>query len=148
MEAMEPNTRPDYEALRGLITQWVHDGCVPEPELEQLEEALALSEELRWELRRRLRLANVVIAPDTWESCQRDPDRFRKFVEGRRTRPLTEEEWEFLYLRMGFDRGKTRSLEEMAQLLDITRERVRYKENRILRSYPRGRSKPIRDFYV
>lgn len=46
---------------------------------------------------------------------------------------LTEREEKILRLRFGFDDGKCRTLEEIGQVFDVTRERIRQIEDRALR---------------
>lgn len=62
---------------------------------------------------------------------------------------LQEREKTLLTLRFGLDGDEPKSLEETAEILGITRERVRQIESRILRRHrPCRRSRPIRDFYL
>lgn len=61
---------------------------------------------------------------------------------------LTERECTLLELRFGLDGNDPKTMEEAAEILGITRERVRQIESRILRRLGHGkRRKKIRDFY-
>lgn len=61
---------------------------------------------------------------------------------------LTECEAEVLRLRFGLTDGKTRSLEEVAEILGVSRERVRQIEYKALhRPVHLTRSKKIADYY-
>ena len=46
--------------------------------------------------------------------------------------PLAEREREILRLRFGLDRGEPRTLEEVGEHFNLTRERIRQIENRAL----------------
>ncbi len=52
-----------------------------------------------------------------------------------------------LQLRFGLDDGRLRTLEDVGQVFDVTRERIRQIEAKALRKlrHP-SRSKPLRDF--
>lgn len=60
---------------------------------------------------------------------------------------LTEREAKVLKLRFGLDDGKARTLEEVGQRFDVTRERIRQIEAKALRKlrHP-SRSKKVKDF--
>lgn len=146
MDTIEKRTEPDKEAVRQLLIQWVNEKSVLETELCKLEQDLALSPETCAEFRRRLGASGVRILPDCPEEWKKDPVRVRQYIEDRRGRPLNEEDWEYVYLRFGLDRGKVRTLKEMAEHMGVTRDRVRRKDNCILRRRRISR-KPIRDFY-
>ena len=61
---------------------------------------------------------------------------------------LTEREAVVLRLRFGLADGKTRTLEEVAQIMGISRERVRQIEHKALhRPVHLNRSKKISDYY-
>lgn len=61
---------------------------------------------------------------------------------------LTEKEAEVLKLRFGLADGKTRSLEEVAQILGVSRERVRQIEHKAIhRPVHLKRRKKIADYY-
>jgi RNA polymerase primary sigma factor len=61
----------------------------------------------------------------------------------------TEREVLVLRLKYGLDDGKTKTSEEVAELLGISRERVRQIEYKVLhRHRPLRRAKKIRDFYI
>ena len=62
---------------------------------------------------------------------------------------LTVREAEVLRLRFGFYDGRTKTLDEVAEIFGVTRERIRQIENRAIRKlrHP-SRSKWLRDFYL
>ena len=61
---------------------------------------------------------------------------------------LTEREAEVLRLRFGLTDGKTRSLEEVTEILGVSRERVRQIEHKALhRPVHPTRRKKIADYY-
>jgi RNA polymerase primary sigma factor len=60
---------------------------------------------------------------------------------------LTDRERKVLALRFGLDDGRTRTLEEVGQAFDVTRERIRQIEAKALRKLKHpSRSKKLRDF--
>lgn len=60
---------------------------------------------------------------------------------------LTDRERKVLSLRFGLDDGRTRTLEEVGQAFDVTRERIRQIEAKALRKLKHpSRSKKLRDF--
>lgn len=60
---------------------------------------------------------------------------------------LTDRERKVLTLRFGLDDGRTRTLEEVGQAFDVTRERIRQIEAKALRKLKHpSRSKKLRDF--
>ena len=61
--------------------------------------------------------------------------------------PLDEREREILKLRFGLDRGEPRTLEEVGEHFNLTRERIRQIEGKALRRlrHPR-RSRQLRDY--
>ncbi|MCR5074550.1 MAG: sigma-70 family RNA polymerase sigma factor, partial [Ruminococcus sp.] len=60
---------------------------------------------------------------------------------------LTDREAKVLKLRFGLEDGKARTLEEVGQRFDVTRERIRQIEAKALRKlrHP-SRSKKVKDF--
>lgn len=62
---------------------------------------------------------------------------------------LTEREAEVLRLRFGFYDGRTKTLDEVAEIFGLTRERIRQIENKAIRKlrHP-SRAKWLRDFYL
>ena len=60
---------------------------------------------------------------------------------------LTDREAKVLKLRFGLEDGKSRTLEEVGQRFDVTRERIRQIEAKALRKlrHP-SRSKKVKDF--
>ncbi len=60
---------------------------------------------------------------------------------------LTEREQQVLRLRFGLDDGRQRTLEEVGQKFDVTRERIRQIEAKALRKlrHP-NRSKRLKDY--
>ncbi len=60
---------------------------------------------------------------------------------------LTPREQEVLRLRFGLDDGRTRTLEEVGQVFDVTRERIRQIEAKALRKLRHPtRSKKLKDY--
>lgn len=60
----------------------------------------------------------------------------------------TEREALVLRIRFGLDDGKVKTLEETAELLGVSRERVRQIENKAIRRHTGARrAKKIKDFY-
>lgn len=60
----------------------------------------------------------------------------------------TEREAQVLRLRFGLEDGKPKTLSEMAELLGVSRERVRQIENKAFRRHSQARrAKKIKDFY-
>lgn len=60
---------------------------------------------------------------------------------------LTEREQKILRLRFGLDDGRARTLEELGQIFNVTRERIRQIEAKALRKLRRlSRSKRLKDF--
>ena len=64
-------------------------------------------------------------------------------------RDLTEREARVIRLRFGFDDGKARTLEEVGNLFDVTRERIRQIEAKALRKLRHPtRSDQLRSFLI
>ena len=60
------------------------------------------------------------------------------------------EQQKLILMRLGFVSGEPMLLQEVAEKLGITRERVRQIENKFMRRFhrPKRLTKPIRDFYI
>lgn len=60
------------------------------------------------------------------------------------------EQQKLILMRLGFVSGEPMMLQEVAEELGITRERVRQIENKFMRRFrrPKRLAKPIRDFYI
>lgn len=68
---------------------------------------------------------------------------------GRVLLTLTQREQEILKLRFGWDDGKTRTLEEVGEIYQVTRERIRQIEAKALRKLRHPtRARLIKDYYV
>ena len=60
---------------------------------------------------------------------------------------LSEREQQVLRLRFGIDDGRTRTLEEVGKVFDVTRERIRQIESKAIRKLKHpSRSKKLKDF--
>jgi DNA-directed RNA polymerase sigma subunit (sigma70/sigma32) len=76
------------------------------------------------------------------------PEQFKAMLEERGIY-CTDRQWQVLCLRLGLEDGIPKSQEETAEILGITRERVRSIESMILcRGHHAKRRKKIRDFYT
>jgi len=82
------------------------------------------------------------MSPDEYANNQLLKDEINSVLEG-----LTEREEKVLRLRFGLIDGRTRTLEEVGKLFNVTRERIRQIEAKALRKLKHpNRSKRLRDF--
>jgi RNA polymerase sigma factor (sigma-70 family) len=82
------------------------------------------------------------LSPDEYANIQLLKDEINSVLEG-----LTEREEKVLRLRFGLIDGRTRTLEEVGKLFNVTRERIRQIEAKALRKLKHpNRSKKLRDF--
>lgn len=81
-------------------------------------------------------------------ACLKDPRIFRKYLDERRGGNISDEDWNVIAFRLGYNGGRALSVQEVCDMTGFSLSRVHWNEDRVVRRMRTRRRKHIRDFYA